>query len=293
MKHRNLPFILLLFALVSAQKVPVTNKACPDESIPRLSWGMIQRFPELKSKYIGSRTVDVLLPEEYAGYPAMRYPVLYMHDGQMLFDSSETWNKQEWKVDECLREIYKASGKTCIVVAIHNSGARRYAEYFPQKPFQKLNKSGKEQVLKLAEKDQNRLFPDSLPTSDNYLRFITEELKPMVDESFRTKADRKNTWIAGSSMGGLISLYALCEYPKIFGAAAGLSTHWPGIFSNRNNPVPAAFLSYLDQKIPRRSDHRLLLLPVPKVWTAFTCHITKRLPPYLGKQDPILPLRVN
>jgi predicted alpha/beta superfamily hydrolase len=67
----------------------------------------------------------------------------------------------------------------------------------------------------------------------------------------------KGTFIAGSSMGGLISLYALCEYPKVFGSAACLSTHWPGIFTMENNPVPDAFIRYLEENLPRPGSHKI------------------------------------
>ena len=71
--------------------------------------------------------------------------------------------------------------------------------------------------------------------SDNYLKFLVKELKPFIDSSFSTLKDQQNTFIAGSSMGGLISMYAICEYPLVFGGAACLSTHWPGIFTMINN----------------------------------------------------------
>ena len=77
--------------------------------------------------------------------------------------------------------------------------------------------------------------------SDAYLKFLVTELKPFIDSTFSVATDRSNTFIAGSSMGGLISMYAVCEYPAVFGGAACLSTHWPGIFTAENNPIPEAF----------------------------------------------------
>jgi predicted alpha/beta superfamily hydrolase len=249
--------ILLLVPLVAGTRFK--EYAMPETPQPNVAWGLIQRIPSFESKWIGSRTIDILLPEEYPAYPAKRYPVLYMHDGQMLFDSSHTWNHKEWKVDEAMRDFFRKTEKSCIVVAIHHAGQHRYAEYFPKKPFEALPPAGRQMVLNLASKDSNRVFPRSEPHSDRYLKFLVEELKPMMDQTFRTLPGRENTSIAGSSMGGLISLYALCEYPKVFGAAACLSTHWPGIFQNRNNPVPAAFLRYLQKSLPRPGRHRLYL----------------------------------
>jgi enterochelin esterase-like enzyme len=93
--------------------------------------------------------------------------------------------------------------------------------------------------------------------SDSYLKFLVEELKPFIDSAFSVKTDRANTFIAGSSMGGLISMYAICEYPNVFGGAACLSTHWTGIFTNKNNPIPDAFLDYLSRNLPSPKTHKL------------------------------------
>jgi predicted alpha/beta superfamily hydrolase len=88
--------------------------------------------------------------------------------------------------------------------------------------------------------------------SDNYLRFMVEELKPRIDEKFNTLPDAANTFVMGSSMGGLISLYALCEYPHIFGGAGCLSTHWPILkqtminYLKKNMPDPASHKLYFD-----------------------------------------------
>jgi enterochelin esterase-like enzyme len=82
-------------------------------------------------------------------------------------------------------------------------------------------------------------------------------LKPYIDKKYSTFADRANTFIAGSSMGGLISMYAICEYPEVFGGAACLSTHWPGIFQMDNNPVPGVFFSYMKTHLPDPKTHKL------------------------------------
>jgi predicted alpha/beta superfamily hydrolase len=226
---------------------------------PAVAWGMVQRIPDFKSSLISARTIDVFLPEEYPAYPAKRYPVIYMHDGQMLFDSSETWNHQEWGVDEAMRDFFKKTGKSCIVVGIHNAGMSRYAEYFPKKPYDKLSKEGKDKIAQLAEKDPGRRMENDAPSSDLYLQFLVKELKPMIDQVFRTKPHPSSTFICGSSMGGLISMYALCEYPEVFGSAACLSTHWPGIFNDKQNPIPAAFMNYLSANAPSPANHRIYM----------------------------------
>ena len=93
--------------------------------------------------------------------------------------------------------------------------------------------------------------------SDNYLKYLVQELKPYIDQQFSTYTNAKNTFIGGSSMGGLISMYAICEYPNIFGGAMCMSTHWPGIFAMEDNPIPDAFLNYLSAKLPNPKNHQL------------------------------------
>ena len=216
-------------------------------NLPQLSCGSFNRAEFFESKYVDARNVDVWLPAHYD--PNLKYPVLYMHDGQMLFDSAKTWNHQEWGVDEvmCALSAQKQI-RDCIVVAIWNNGDKRAAEYFPQKAIDYLSADGKK-LLTPRTKDK--------PLADNYLKFLVLELKPEIDRLLPTLSDPANTFIAGSSMGGLISMYAICEYPEVFGGAACLSTHWPGIFTNDNNPIPEAILAYLAQKLPSPKDHKL------------------------------------
>ena len=96
------------------------------------------------------------------------------------------------------------------------------------------------------------------PSSDNYLKFIVEELKPFIDSTYSTLIDKENTFIAGSSMGGLISMYAVCEYPNVFGGAACLSTHWPGTFEVENNPIPEIFYNYLTNNLPKPNQNKFV-----------------------------------
>jgi predicted alpha/beta superfamily hydrolase len=182
-----------------------------EESDRRLS---IDAF---KSAYVDERQIDILLPPSYY-HSEKKYPVLYMHDGQNIFDTTTSYGGVSWEVDS-ISDVLVANGlvEEFIVIGIWNNGMKRGCEYQPLKPFredsslmQKLNKSFRcEEIV-----------------SDRYLRFIVEELKPFVDQSLRTKKDVANTYISGSSMGGLISFYAITEYPEVFGGAACISTHW-------------------------------------------------------------------
>ena len=224
--------------------------------MPKVASGSIERWENFPSRYVEARNVDIWLP---AGYNAAeKYSVLYMHDGQMLFDSNTTWNHQEWRVDETLTTLMDEKRiKQCIVVAIWNAGKSRHADYFPQKPFEFLTQAEKDAVYGAARTNGVSVFGDYKIQSDNYLKFIVTELKPRIDATYATRRDRKNTFIAGSSMGGLISMYAICEYPSVFGGAACLSTHWPGIFEMKDNPIPAAFTNYLKNNLPNPKKHKI------------------------------------
>ena len=147
-------------------------------------------IPQLGRK----RRIWIYLPKNYQG-SKVRYPVLYMHDGQNLFDDATSFSG-EWGVDEAL----DSAKKQCIVVGIDNGGLKRMNEYNPY--------------------DHERFGKGE---GDLYLEFIVRTLKPYIDKKFRTKKDASNTIIAGSSMGGLISLYAVIKYPKVFGKAGVFS----------------------------------------------------------------------
>lgn len=180
-----------------------------------------------------------------------------MHDGQMLFDSSTTWNHQAWDVDDVATQLMQSgSVLDFIVVGIWNAGERRHANYFPQKPFEMLDPVQRDTVIAQLQR-VGRTKAVFQPNSDDYLKFLVLELKPLIDKKYRVHTNRQHTFIAGSSMGGLISMYAICEYPSVFGGAACLSTHWPGSFTLENNPMPAAFLQYLKDYLPSPRKHKI------------------------------------
>ncbi len=145
-----------------------------------------------------TRKVWIYLPKGYAT-SKVTYPVLYMHDGQNLFNE-QTAGFGEWGVDEALDSLQKQTGKEMIIVGIDHGGDKRMTEYNPYDHAKFGKGEGKQ-----------------------YVEFLVNTLKPYIDSKYRTKKDAFNTSVAGSSMGGLISLYAMITYPKTFGAA--------GIFS--------------------------------------------------------------
>jgi predicted alpha/beta superfamily hydrolase len=155
-----------------------------------------------------TRRVWIYLPPGYAA-SHRRYPVLYMHDGQNVFDDSTSFSG-EWGVDETLDSLNARGDRGVIVVAVDHGGDHRLDEYSPWK---------------------NPRYGGGEGAA--YAKFLVHTLKPYVDRRFRTLPDRLNTGIAGSSMGGLISLYAALRYPDVFGRAAVFSPSlWfaPGIF---------------------------------------------------------------
>ena len=224
-----------------------------DGSEINTAYGRVEEYPQFESGHMSPRQVYVWLPDGYS--PRKKYPVVYMHDGQMLFDDTWTWNGQEWEVDEVLGRLI-AEGKVppAIVVGVAH-GNNRFGEYFPEKVLGYLDSAAAVPASAKAL-DYMHSFCD-VYEADEYLRFLTMELKPFLDSHYSTLPDREHTFIAGSSMGGLISLYALCEYPGIFGGAACMSTHLPMITSadyasaaDISRTVFEAFLSYLSDNLP-------------------------------------------
>jgi predicted alpha/beta superfamily hydrolase len=161
--------------------------------------GTMKALAQLESPQLGNRRdILVYLPPSY-NTSQRRYPVIYMHDGQNLFDRATSFG-EEWEVDQTL-EAASRDGLEAIVVGIPNLGAERLNEYSPWTD-RRHKQGGK---------------------GNDYLDFIVHTLKPLIDRDFRTMPGRDSTGIAGSSMGGLISLYAFFKHPQTFGFAGVMS----------------------------------------------------------------------
>lgn len=217
--------------------------------------GSIVDLGVLKSKYADPRRVVVWLPSGYSPH-GPKYAVLYMHDGQNLFDKSTAGYGMEWEIDEHLSKlIAEKKARPTIVVGIWNT-PKRLQEYVPSKAFNGLPAEYRDKVRALYGGD---------PLSDGYLKFIVRDLRPMIDRRFNVKTDRADTVIMGSSMGSLISLYAIDEYPQIFGGAGMMSTHWPlflkpdgqSVSQEEYEVVSAAFERYLAPALPDPATHKL------------------------------------
>lgn len=217
--------------------------------------GRLIHYRNFPSRHAAPRDVTVWLPADYDpdGEP---YSVLYMHDGQNLFDPATGYGGKEWGIDEAVARL-AAEGtiRPTIVVGIWNTPAR-LREYVPARAFDRLPARYMDRVRGLYGGD---------PLSDGYLRFIVTELKPFIDRSYHSARTRERTAIMGSSMGGLISLYAIAEYPGIFGGAGMVSTHWPlllppegeSLTDADRDAVAGAFEAYLGAALPRPGRHRL------------------------------------
>ena len=153
-------------------------------------------------------------------YPQQKFAVLYMHDGENLFDpSSSKYSHTDWGIDETITGLMSEKKIRPTIVVGMWSTDKRVLEYMPQRLPQGSALDHLNAMLK-----EHTHHPIC---SDDYLRFIVEEMKPYVDAHYRTLPNQQNTFIMGSSMGGLISLYAMCEYPQVFGGAGCVSTHFP------------------------------------------------------------------
>ena len=223
--------------------------------IPNVSTGQIVHYSNFSSEYVTARDVNIWLPEGYS--PEQRYDVLYMQDGGMLFDKNLSWNAQSWEVDEVAGALI-SSGKVTpfIVVGISNAGELRHSDYFPQKPWETLSVRQQKTLYDSKRESGEAVFTAQV-VSDKYLKFLVQELKPLIEKTFSVNTGPKHTFVMGSSMGGLISIYAISEYPDVFGGAACLSTHWSGVFSLHDNPIPEAFYAYLREHLPNPETHKI------------------------------------
>ena len=160
--------------------------------------GNVRRLEGVRSPELGNRRdVDVYLPPSYQD-SGRHYPVVSMHDGQNLFDHALSF-AGEWHVDDTMERI-AAEGVEAIIVGVPNMGPERADEY---SPFRDERLGG--------------------GRGDLYVRFLTDTLKPLVDEQFRTRREPGQTGLIGSSMGGLISLHGFLQRPDVFGFAGVMS----------------------------------------------------------------------
>lgn len=178
-----------------------SNKGSGDDLVHTLT-GNIQLHSSFHSRHLPlDRDIIVYLPPGYDDNPSRRYPVLYLQDGQNLFDAATAFLGNEWGLDEAAESmIQRGEIAPLIIVGIYNTGVKRISEYTPVRD--RRGRGG------LARR---------------YGRMIVEDLKPFIDRQYRTYSGPADTGIGGSSLGGLVSLYLGLEYPAVFGKMAILS----------------------------------------------------------------------
>lgn len=221
-----------------------------------LAQGRLEVHNRFPSSEIAPRTLSVWLPPDYA-HTQTRHAVLYMHDARNLFDPATAMRGETWGVAGHVAALVKAGKMRPTIVVGIDHGDQRWREYAPAAPLRTLSPA----LQRVARGDAS-----GDPTSDAYLRFMVNELKPFIDRTYRTRTGRDDTAVMGASMGGLISLYALASYPDIFGAAGCLSTHWPlandgtllyPTVDARVHEIAGANVAWLAQHLPQAGAHRL------------------------------------
>jgi predicted alpha/beta superfamily hydrolase len=198
---------LLVAAAIAAWRIRLWHQHEEEARLRRIHTlaGAVEQHPEFRSAVLGAtRRVWVYLPPQYAQEPERRFPVLYMQDGQNVFDGATAFLAgKEWEVDETVERLSREGRiQPLIVVAVDNGGPRRALEYAPTRDGGAKDGGG----------------------ADLYRRLLLEELKPWVDRSYRTLPGPEHTGIAGSSLGAIAALYLGLEHPDVFGRIGALST---------------------------------------------------------------------
>jgi enterochelin esterase-like enzyme len=246
MKNTNLIILLSVF-MVQCASTDESNQAVEyvEKVQSEFISGHLDRYL-FKPEGLTERFVDVWIPEAFE--PDTAYSVIYMHDGQMLFDESSTWNGQEWRVDETLTRLMEA-GKIppTIVVGIWNADDQRTAEYFPEDALSLIDGVISDDLLSN--------IPDEF-RANRYVDFLAESVIPFVEENYPVIKNRDGRFVIGSSYGGLISLYTLTKYPKLFSGVGALSTHWPGTYES-NDEIPDGIREYLRRNLPAAGTHKI------------------------------------
>ena len=198
-----IPLNKMCLAILLSLSISFFCSSAPAQQSHSLT-GDIRVHKKFHSQFLpNDRDVLVYLPPGYKSAKRSRYPVIYFHDGQNLFDGATAYIAgKEWRVDETAQALI-AAGKIepLIIVGVYNTGTERANEYTPAED-SKYKQGGK---------------------ADLYGRMLVEELKPFIDRTYRTRRSAKDTGLGGSSLGGIASLYLGLKYPHVFGRVAVVS----------------------------------------------------------------------
>lgn len=234
-------------------KTPIEKRTTSSFTRPAVQTpcdGRIDRLYLYSPQMKDSVTIDVWMPSAYMERPSEKFPVVYMHDGQNLFDVSTTWNHQSWEMDSVVTDISRKNLiRTPIIVGIHSVAETRVADLMPERPFRNTD------ILETLDKKQLKVTP---LRGDAYAAFVATTLRQYIEDNYRVIANPQNRYVMGSSMGGLMSLYLMCEYPDVFSKAACLSTHWVGSvekYAEGYEKFPQAMYEYVKEYLPKDGNH--------------------------------------
>ena len=206
---------LTLSACQATAPAPPTAPAM----IETADMGRFVEIERIAADGLPDQRLSIWLPPGYDSNTATRYPVLYMHDGHNLFDVKKSNFNKIWAADKAVLTLMaKGTIRPHIIVGIWAPSKDRYRQYLPRPAYD------------AASGDVRAAMDDMTGgevVSDRYLAWMADTLKPMIDAEYRTLTGAKDTAIAGSSMGGLMSCYAFVTRPDVFGRAACVSSHWP------------------------------------------------------------------
>ncbi|MFK7948881.1 MAG: alpha/beta hydrolase [Saprospiraceae bacterium] len=231
----KLKYLLPIFAivLIGCQSEQTADKPT---NLPKL-----EDFT-FESAFIDKKQYSVYLPPSYNDSLKKDYPVLYLMDGQVQFGGKSPLSNASWNshlVADSLMSLGEM--KEAILIGVHHAGEKRFEEYMPQKPLDRLPKSDKDSIRNKVE---------YTVYSDAFLKFLVRELKPAIDKKYRTLSDVENTFIGGSSMGGLLAMYATCDYPDVFGGAICMSTNWPISDEDTSPFIADEVVGYFERTLP-------------------------------------------
>lgn len=250
MKLILLPVLALLLS-TGAYGIGKTDGNDDKPAIQTASPGQIDRHYIYSPEMRETITVDVWTPQGYPAADGHRYPVIYMHDGQNLFDAATSWNSQSWEMDSVTSALIAAGEiEAPVIVGIHSVNKTRLGDLMPENATKYVNG--------VPGDEMQKFLTSSALRGNAYVAFMVETLKPVMDSIYCLAAGMDSTFVMGSSMGGLMSVYAMSEYPGTFGAAACLSTHWVGTLDG-DTTFSDAMYDYLADHLPRDGRHRLYL----------------------------------
>lgn len=226
-----------------ADKNGITLAKSPKE----VTSGTLYRTKVKGETFNSTVNLDIWVPDCYT--PNEKYPVLYLHDGQNLYDAKSSWNKQAWEIDKVGGKLIEEGKiRPFIAVGIFSIDNTRVCDLMPEKVLTEYFDHEKYSTTGFESYCNKEI------RGDEYVDLIVNTIKPMIDTTFSTLPDKENTAVMGSSMGGLASFYAMCERPDIFGTAICVSTH----MSVKGETCWAeAVFAYLRDKLPTDGEHRI------------------------------------